>query len=391
MLPTLAVVPTLSVRLTGPNTLRLTQKFADGMAAYAALWPGRVITVMHPDCNASTGNLDDREFALDNLTFGIRSASFLNNEILTALQDADVVMLGGDNRLSGLVQWCRSEGKKSVFVTEYSLKTRIQIINAEFRNPILRLRKYVWEWQQEQRNRRSVIAADAVQCNGTPTYAAYRELNTNTLLYLDNRISKDMLADERTLAARLHHLQQGAPLRLIYSGRLTAMKGTDDLIEVARHLRRMHIPFQLDIFGDGPLRNVMAQRLRRYDLEQAVALRGMLDFATELLPCVRENADLFVCCHRQGDPSCTYLETLACGVPIVGYANEALLGLTRIEPIGWTTPMNKPQQLARRIAELHNQRRQLADAATTALMFARQHTFEQEFRARIDQMKALFA
>lgn len=32
-------------------------------------------------------------------------------------------------------------------------------------------------------------------------------------------------------------------------------------------------------------------------------------------------------CHRQGDPSCTYLETYACGMPIVGYNNQAHQGI----------------------------------------------------------------
>jgi colanic acid/amylovoran biosynthesis glycosyltransferase len=32
--------------------------------------------------------------------------------------------------------------------------------------------------------------------------------------------------------------------------------------------------------------------------------------------------DVFVCCHIQIDPPCTYLESYGAGLPIVGYANR---------------------------------------------------------------------
>ncbi len=385
----LAVVPSLPVRVTAPGRVLLTQKFVEGMAQYAAQWNGPVVAVMHPHTGSSTGNLDDAEFELAGLPFGVRCASFLNQEVCMALDDATVVMLGGDSRLSGLPQWCLSRGKHPVFVTEYSLRTRLQIIKAEVRNPLVRLRRYLWEWQQEQHNRRSVKRVAAVQCNGIPTYDVYCQLNPNTLLYLDSRITSGMLATTDTLSARARHRRENPVIRLAFSGRLNAMKGADDLVVVARHLHRDQIPFSLEIFGDGPLHPSIAEQIQADGLQPQVQLRGVLDFATELLPHVRDNVDLFVCCHRQGDPSCTYLETFACGVPIVGYANEALQGLTRLGAVGWTTPLNRPEALARQIAELQADPEALAAASRTALDFARAHTFEQEFESRMNQIKAL--
>jgi hypothetical protein len=146
----------------------------------------------------------------------------------------------------------------------------------------------------------------------------------------------------------------------------------------------------MDIFGDGPLMPSMTEQIRTENLEQHVSLHGVLDFGTELMPYIRDNVDLFVCCHRQGDPSCTYVETFACGVPIAGYANEAFRGLTDDRLLGWATPMNRPDLLADKIVALYRQPQELLAASLNALEFARQHTFEHEFTTRITQIKGLF-
>jgi glycosyltransferase involved in cell wall biosynthesis len=106
---------------------------------------------------------------------------------------------------------------------------------------------------------------------------------------------------------------------------------------------------------------------------------------------VRDTVDLFVCCHRQGDPSCTYLETLSAGVPIVGYANEAFEGLVRLGKFGWTVPMNDPARLADEIARLDRSRAELGSAARAAIEFARQHSFEATFQRRVDHLAAVVA
>lgn len=386
---TLAIIPSLPVRFVAPDKVLLTQKFVEGMVQYAKLWDGPLTANMHPNPSSTTGNLDDAVFELNELPFEIRCAPFPSDRFFSGLADADAVMLGGDHRLANLTKWCREHGKKAIYLTEYSLKTRLQIVDAEVRNPLIRWRKYVWEWRQERRNQRSVAVADAVQCNGTPTFENYRQYNRNTLLFLDSRVTSDMLADAPTLAARQKTLADSGCIRLAYSGRLNAMKGADDLIEVARLLDLMGVPFTLDIFGEGTLSDAMKQRVETYNLQSQVRLRGVVDYADDLLPFVKSSVDLFVCCHRQGDPSCTYLETFACGVPIAGYANEALTGLTRNKTVGWTTPLNQPGKLAQKIAFLQQHRDELLIASNAALEFAQEHTFEREFGARIAQIKEL--
>jgi len=154
------------------------------------------------------------------------------------------------------------------------------------------------------------------------------------------------------------------------------MKGVMDLAPFAAALRKRGVNFTLDIYGDGPLRDSLAKQINDMGLSDLVHLRGVVDFETEWVPTLKEQADLFVCCHPQGDPSSTYPEVMACGVPIVGYDNEALKGIIEISEAGWATPMHNIDTLAATVARLATTRAELADAATNARSFAAKHAFE---------------
>ncbi|UCD75124.1 MAG: glycosyltransferase, partial [Phycisphaerales bacterium] len=243
-----------------------------------------------------------------------------------------------------------------------------------------------WTKGLERRVRRALRHAAGVQCNGTPTYEAYRSLTPRPLLYFDSRVTESLLTSDADLQARGAELIDGAPLRLAFSGRLIPMKGADHLPKVAAELKRLGVPFRMDIFGDGDLAGDMKQQIAALGLADVVHMRGVLDFQSGLMPFVARNIDLFVCCHRQGDPSCTYLETMACGTPIVGYDNEAAAGIVRNAGVGWLSPPDDPGRLAAMIAELNEIRPLLIEAAEKARAFAARHTLDQTMQARVDHM-----
>ena len=164
------------------------------------------------------------------------------------------------------------------------------------------------------------------------------------------------------------------------------MKGADHLVPFAAELHSMGVPFTLDIFGDGNLAESMGQEIKKRGLEQVVRMRGNLKFTQELLPELKRNIDLFVACHRQGDPSCTYLETFGCGVPIIGYDNEAFSGLLERAIAGMKTPMDDLPALAQATAELLGDRPRLARMARAARRFAEANTCELSFRGRTDHL-----
>src|SRR6185295_6181346 len=241
------------------------------------------------------------------------------------LQGAALGVLGDD---AGSRRWREVLQRRNVpyvHVLEISPKTLRQIITHQTPSLVRRLKRLVWNEASTLKHSGSFRRAAGLQCNGTPAFDAYGPLNARSLLFFDSRVSSDLLVDRDALQARLAGLQgPRRPLRLVFSGRLIRIKGADHLPRVAAALKSLGVPFTLDICGAGDLQEPIAREIRDRDLGKEVVLRGLLDFYRELLPFVKTQADLFVCCHRQGDPSCTYHETLSCGVPIVGYGNEAL-------------------------------------------------------------------
>jgi glycosyltransferase involved in cell wall biosynthesis len=329
---------------------------------------------------------DARTVGVHELPFGVIPFDWSESRLLQALRGASVASVALLSQTTRLSELCKSLGVPLVYVTEYSLLTRKQMIRSETRNPLLRARRILWTSRVEKRYRRALQCSRGVQCNGTPTYQAYRDLNENPLLFFDSRVSSSMLVPERTLEHRLDDMIKGGPLRLVFSGRLTAIKGADHLPAVARELRRLGVPFTLDVYGAGDLASALEAEIARSNLGEVVRLHGFVDFESTLVPRLSQGADLFVCCHRQGDPSCTYLETLSCGVPVVGYDNEALRGVAELSAACWTVPLDEPERIAELIAGLARHREQLAQASRAARRFGSLHPFEQTFRNRIEHL-----
>jgi colanic acid/amylovoran biosynthesis glycosyltransferase len=390
--PSLVVVSALGTVARGEGRFVITKKFTEAMTFYADAWDGPVIAFM-PVAERGSDNLDNVEVDAKTLPFEVRTISPQDpGQLARDLRGAGVVLGGPFWWLRGLSRLCAQVGVPSVYNTEYSLLTRVQIVLANPASRLRHLRRSLWELNEELRHyRREIALADGVQCNGTPTYDAYRGLTPSPLLYFDTRVFEGEVATDDALARGNARRLGREPLRLAFSGRLNAMKGAGDLVEVAAELDRRGMPFKMDIYGDGPLAATMRDDLARRRLDDRVKLGGVLDFHSELLPTMRDDVDLFVCCHPQGDPSCTYLETMSAGVPIVGYANDAFAGLMRERPVGWSVPRGDARRMADEIARIAENRPALAERASASLTFARLHTFEQTFRRRIDHLAAIAA
>jgi glycosyltransferase involved in cell wall biosynthesis len=384
----LVILPSLKAKKISGTQIILPQKFIDGMLIYKEYWSG-TITLLIEEEPSLNDNLDNILIDIKDLPFQVEIINFETIQENQELLNASVVLATEGFRQNHISKICKIHKIPCIYITEYSLTTRIQIINATTKNFIIRLRKYIWQVSQELRQRNAIREADGVQCNGTPTYEVYRAINSNVLLYFDTRITKDMLPNEVEIHKRTEQCLTNAPLRLLFSGRLITIKGADHLILVAENLKKFGVEFQMFICGDGDLRESIKTEIKQKRLSNSVKLLGVLDFKSELVPFAKNNIDLFVCCHRQGDPSCTYLETMSCGIPIVGYANEAFIGVVQHSCSGWAVTMDRPDLLAQKILELNKNRKAIVDESFKSLSFANLHTFEETFKERMAHIKKI--
>jgi len=382
--PILTALSQEKVRTEADGTVVMSNKTLRGLQEYARHWPGTVRALFQP-VEAAPPGIDDVHVAPAEQSFDLRVVPFSEPLLAEEIGAASVVMGGIGYGFTDLADLCANLDVACVYVTELTLRTRKQIVASTCRNPLLRLRRSIWASGQERRNVAALRRASGIQCNGTPTYKCYRALGPETMLFFDNRLSEALLASERDILER----PNSEELRLVFSGRLTRIKGVDHLPAVAEELRRQGVRFRLYICGNGECLGDLRREFARRELDAYVEFRGVMDFASELVPFVKHSTDLFICCHRQGDPSCTYVETMGCGVPIIGYDNEALQGIVEESGAGWTVPVDMPRLLARRIAELARDRATVVEGGRASLDFAARHTFEETFLKRIKHLESV--
>jgi colanic acid/amylovoran biosynthesis glycosyltransferase len=385
----LTILQPLPVKKLPNGQVLLTRKFIEATEKFQWFWPGS-ITVLMEETDQETDNLDKKIFKFNELPFKLEIVSFKTLTADSFRNQTSLVLAMANCQQNHISKVCREAGIPCIYISEYTLKTRKQIVAAENpNNPLRLLRQNLWEEAQERKQQQAIKLANGLQCNGTPTYEVYRSLNPNTMLFFDTRITEDMLATVEDIEKRTRDRDENTPLRLVFSGRLNRMKGAHYLLDVAQELERLGIEFELFISGAGQLEESMHQRIATSGLGNRVKMMGVPDFNTVFFPFVKANIDLFICCHPQGDPSCTYIETMSCGVPIVGFANEAFVGIVEQSKSGWLVEMNRPDLLAYKVAELSRNRNELKAMSFKALEFARKHTFDQTFKARAQHMEQI--
>jgi glycosyltransferase involved in cell wall biosynthesis len=229
--------------------------------------------------------------------------------------------------------------------------------------------------------------AHSVHCNGFPMYDQSKWFNSNRLLYFDSRMSADLIIPEDRLNARLNQRTSSRPLRLLFSGRYDRVKGSDDAVRVAVECGNRGLDIEMHCYGQGDLRGEMERLAKQAPARARILIHDAIPYPD--LVEVSRTFDLFVCCHVQGDPSCTYLEAFGSGLPIAGYANRMWRRLCGESRVGFATPTGQPDAVAASVQQLASDSATLAEMSMRARAFAVEHSFEREFKRRTESMNAV--
>lgn len=386
--PLLVIIPLVGMAIEGERAF-LDIKAVEGLFLYAQLWPGRVLCLSRTTVASAItfGKWYDRA----SLPFDVAIVpDDVTAEALFAQARGAAVILAGADSVVDLKLVDVAGSTPVVFTIELTLKTRLDLTRYSPGTTWQKIKTSIWLCLQEPRRRRALRRAAGMQANGTPAFDRYRQLNRNPLLYFDTRLKTALAIRPDQAAAKADALRDAPALRLAFSGRLEPIKGVEQLVPVLAATHRQGVTHAtLDIYGVGSLRETMERQVMAAGLGSAIRFHGSLPYDEALVPTFKTDVDLFLCCHPQADPSCTYLETLGCGVPIAGYRNAAFAGVLNLGNCGVGVPVGDIEGLASEVVRLDRDRAALGRLTRGAAAVATEHLFEKVFAERVAHLRAV--
>ncbi|GMV92725.1 MAG: hypothetical protein AMXMBFR82_25030 [Candidatus Hydrogenedentota bacterium] len=142
----------------------------------------------------------------------------------------------------------------------------------------------------------------------------------------------------------------GAGKRLIFVGRLAAVKGIPILLEAIAHLRDAHPDIELVLAGDGPDRGWIERRSQELGIANCVRVTGYLSQDR-----VREElraSDVFVMASFAEGVPVVLMEAMATGLPVIATRIAGIAELVDDGESGFLTPPSDTDSLVERIDTL---------------------------------------
>ena len=368
---------------------KVDRKFHVGMQSYVRGVRAPILSI-HPTSPSGTAIMDPVEIPCAELGYsvmGLRTDKLMRPlpvdrmQLRDAIRNSRLVYGGG----LGSAELARKLGVPYILAREYDLLTEISVATSQVVSAVRRAARTLRCVLNYARDIQLLRHAAQLHCNGYPIFDETKRFNDKRLLYLDSRMSMDAVISEAALLARLSG-RASRPLRLLYSGRYEPIKGAADAIRVALTCLRRGMDIEMHCYGQGSLVDTMRAMVSEAGQTGRVVVHDTVPYP-ELIEIAR-TFDIFVCCHIQSDPSCTYLESLGCGLPLVGYGNRMWRRLSEESGAGLATPLHLPDAVAESVKQLSINADVIQSMSMRARKFAMEHTFEQEFALRIEALNA---
>lgn len=242
------------------------------------------------------------------------------------------------------------------------------------------------KWAVGRRNETRVLrGADLALLHGRTVYDRLAPLTRNPHIVEDIHLSEaDHIAPDQ-LAQKRAQVAQG-PLRIVYAGRATAMKGPLAWLEALAGLSERGVDWQADWLGDGDLLDEMQTKARDMGLVHRITFHGFVADRATVLDALRR-AHVLLFCHLTDESPRILIEALHAGTPLVGYRDPFADSLVEEQGAGCLVTRGDISALQEAIAALESDRVRLSDLIRRAAASARHLTREKVFAHRCEIIK----
>jgi glycosyltransferase involved in cell wall biosynthesis len=151
-------------------------------------------------------------------------------------------------------------------------------------------------------------------------------------------------------------------------GRLEQIKGHDVLIKAFSAMKPMH-HVKLLIVGDGPIRKDIERQIQEKGLQNNVRMLGQRND----IPALLNLSDCFVLSSRSEGLSCSIIEAMASGLPVIATDVGGNSELVTDEVNGYLVPSENPDALSTRLQVIINDSLKRKKFAEMSLNRAREH------------------
>jgi glycosyltransferase involved in cell wall biosynthesis len=195
-----------------------------------------------------------------------------------------------------------------------------------------RARRAVEVALMKRRDRTVTERADVMIAQGAETFDSLSAYSRRPMLVFDSHVQPDDLITEQQLDEKIASLAD-APIRIVYAGRVDAMKGPLEWIRCLSGARAAGARFRASWFGAGELLDASRRLVGELDLTDCVEFMGEISHR-EVLARMRDAA-VMLCCHQTKESPRCIVEAAASGCAIISYNSpyvRGVLGNTQVGP-----------------------------------------------------------
>lgn len=253
---------------------------------------------------------------------------------------------------------------------------------------VSRLLSYDAIWESQQRA--WVHLADLLLFKEQQQVEAYGRGAPHVRLFRDPNYSADQVIAAPQLKKKLERLRDvGAPLRLVYFGRLVPYKGVDHMITAVAEARQAGANLRLDIIGVGPERAALEAQVAQLGIGDLVQWVHPRPYADGFLDLVR-NYDALLACPLAADTPRSTWDAISSGLAVVAYDTPFYRSVAEQTGVVDTTPDRDPRALAAHLVGLAADKTALVPRIRHGVAVARENTQEAWLRRRADWIEEVF-
>lgn len=150
---------------------------------------------------------------------------------------------------------------------------------------------------------------------------------------------------------------------VVYVGRIAQEKSIDFVIDGFSYLKKDNVPCKFLIIGAGPDVELLQEQTKKLNLEDTVIFAGKK--SSDTIPSYYHASDCFVSASLTETQGMTYIEALACGLPVFARFDEVLKEIVVEDETGYyfSTPEEFSIKIKKYLALSNEQKHELSKRA----------------------------